>query len=530
MNRGIRRVFHAVRRYRRAMGALCLYACATTGAEGSPDRSADPGPMLPSAKEESIEVSGALLAPMPVAVTSFGAAALDGYLYVLGGYHGTPHNYTREGQSKTLSRLAADGTGAWEQVSEIEAGLQGFPLVAHEGKLCRFGGTRIENAAGEPTRMGSIDEAACFSPAEGAWEALPSLPAARSSHEAAVVGDAVYLAGGWRLGEAGPGAATFADDVLVWRVGEPAWRRVPAPFLRRAVGVASAGGRLVVLGGLTPEQEVSPRVDVLDPETEAWERGPDFPANAFGVAAVGVGDAVYASARDGVVYRWRLGEAAWTAVASLAFNRFFHQLLPAKGGLVAVGGISGMHTAGRTRHVERVALLPAPAQLAAWSQHFGARAKPSPPSGRCRVSKRSPPRSPARGAPSRARCIKDTPTLWAACATASSWSTTASASRSKRRPTSPSLARSARAWGPHSSRCGAASTLSAVRCARSKAHRRGLRRGSCPPGLSRSTTRAKRPGACSSTTYPSTPVKPISSAFASDSCCFRPIAKPPGWR
>jgi hypothetical protein len=34
---------------------------------------------------------------LPTPVTSFGAATLDGRLYVAGGYHGVPHQYTAEG-------------------------------------------------------------------------------------------------------------------------------------------------------------------------------------------------------------------------------------------------------------------------------------------------------------------------------------------------------------------------------------------------------------------------------------------------
>jgi N-acetylneuraminic acid mutarotase len=363
--------------------AALLLACGGASTP-PPERPSEPraaseaAPPTPSAPaDEAIEVEGALLAPMPVAVTSFGAAREGDHLYVLGGYHGTPHVYSREGQSRALWRVPLEAGGEWEQVGRLDAGLQGLALVAHDGKVCRFGGNRIHNAEGEPADMRSVDEAACFSPARGEWTALPALPTGRSSHEAAVIGDTVYVAGGWRLGPGGPGEAEWADEVLALDLdGDGEWRAIEAPLQRRAVGVASAGDRLVVVGGLTPDRDVSRRVDVLDPERGEWSRGPDFPADAFGAAAVGLGDTVYASARDGVVYRWRVGEEAWEPVTTLAFPRFFHQLVAAgPDALVAVGGIGGMHTNGRTRHVERVPLEAEAPVLATWTMPYPGRAK-----------------------------------------------------------------------------------------------------------------------------------------------------------
>ncbi len=350
------------------LSALLLAGC---GASSVP-----PGEVRPPASTESsavrnaeeIEVSGALLPPMPVAVTSFGAATDGAYLYVLGGYFGTPHDYRPEGQSRSLSRVRLDGAAPWEEIARLDAGLQGLALVAHDGRLCRAGGNHTI-ARG---RMRSVPDAACYSLASGRWEPLPDLPEGRSSHGAATIGDTLYVAGGWRL-DGTPSDAEWHASVLALELdaSAPAWRSIEAPFQRRAVGVAAAGGLLYVVGGLTPEREVSRRVDVFDPATGRWSRGPDFPSDAFGVAAVGVGDAVIASARDGAVHRLRPGAQAWERAGSLAFGRFFHQLVDAgDGSVVAVGGIGGMHTDGRTRHVERVVLDAREPSLASWTMEY----------------------------------------------------------------------------------------------------------------------------------------------------------------
>ncbi|MFK7991382.1 MAG: Kelch repeat-containing protein [Sandaracinaceae bacterium] len=357
----------------------CLVALALSGCGGASTPASEAAPTRPTAALVEAPAPTAVtieegFAPLPVAVTSFGATTLDGALYVLGGYHGAPHVYSREGQSATLSRLPVDG-GQWTQVHELAHGVQGLALVTKADAVCWVGGNRILNAAGEPTDMRSIAETGCHSP-RGIPPSIPPLPEGRSSLEAVVVGSTLYVAGGWTLGEGGPEHARWASDVLVLDDGADAWRRIDAPFQRRAVAVAAAAGSLAVIGGLGPDRQPSTQVDVLDLETQEWSQGPDLPSDGFGVAARGVGDAIYATTRDGAVLRWRPSEDAWTHVSSLAFPRFFHQLLDdGRGGLVAVGGIGGMHTDGRTRIVEQVDLGGASSPALRWTMDYPGAAK-----------------------------------------------------------------------------------------------------------------------------------------------------------
>ncbi len=346
----------------------------------------EPGPSRPTTEaaprvgppdDAAVEVAGAFLPPLPTAVTSFGAATAGGHVYVLGGYAGEPHRYSREGQSRALLRLRVDGGGAWETVAQLDHGAQGLALVAHGERVCRIGGNVARNAAGEPEEMVSVPDIGCFDPSRGAFVGLPPMPVGRSSHGAAVIGDTVYVAGGWTL-DGTRDAGAFARTILALDLAAPSptWRAIEAPFRRRAVGVATAAGKLYVIGGIDAEADASRRVDVFDPATGTFMRGPDFPEDAFGAAAVGAGDAIYASARGGVVHRLRDGAAAWEPVAHLAFPRFFHQLVAGdEGELLALGGIGGMHTHGRTRHVERVSLAGGPQPLAMLTMRYPGEAK-----------------------------------------------------------------------------------------------------------------------------------------------------------
>ncbi|MFT5354138.1 MAG: hypothetical protein ACI9KE_001339, partial [Polyangiales bacterium] len=316
--------------------------------------------------DQGLEVGGALRAPLPVAVTSFGAVHAGDATYVFGGYAGRPHEYNRQGQSRSLWRLAE---GEWNEVARLSHGLQGSPLVEVAGQPCRLGGTRIDNAPGEDLSMHSVADVSCF--AGGEWRDSPALPAPRSSFDAARVGSKVCVAGGWSL--EGSTDGEWSQDVLCreWNSQEPGeWRSYEAPFRRRALATAGVGDELLVIGGLDSERNVVSTVNVLNLESGEWTLGPEFPETAFGVSATAVANAVYASAASGVVYRWSPGDTEWSAAATLAYPRFFHQLVASGDGLVALGGIGGMHTAGRVRHVERVELAPEALRISEWSLAF----------------------------------------------------------------------------------------------------------------------------------------------------------------
>jgi hypothetical protein len=113
-----------------------------------------------------------------------GVTRMGGSLYVLGGYFGQPHNYSKEFQSGEFMRLDV-ATGKWQELPPIQ-GLQSVALVNDGRYLYRVGGMRALNAAGEPENLQSVKEVARFDPVARTWTALPDLPEPRSSHQALI--------------------------------------------------------------------------------------------------------------------------------------------------------------------------------------------------------------------------------------------------------------------------------------------------------------------------------------------------------
>lgn len=304
---------------------------------------------------------------LPRGLTSFGAAADGGWLYVMGGYHGTPHAYSVEGQSAAFMQVNLLEPGDLRLLPDVEP-VQGVELEAWRGKLVRVGGMHARNAEGEDADLHSTDRVALFDPLEGSWTELPALPEGRSSHRAVVIGDRLHVVGGWTMTGAGAKPA-WRSELLTLDLTAPdlGWASAPVPFQRRALGAAAtAAGELVVVGGLTPDRKISAETWILSADGDSWTQGPDFPDRGFGVAASPSPRGVVASGKSGEVYVLGADGGSWEPLGRLSHGRIFHELVPGvDGDLVAMGGIVGMGTRGRVRSIERLSLAPAAPALAA---------------------------------------------------------------------------------------------------------------------------------------------------------------------
>ena len=288
--------------------------------------------------------SAATYPALPEPVSSFGAAAADGWLYVYGGHTGVEHDHSRDNLSPRFVRIKLDDGQDWEEMP-MQTPLQGLPLVAHGGKLYRVGGLSARNPQGEEADLHSVDEFAAFDPATRQWTDLAPLPEPRSSHDAVVIGDTLYVVGGWTL--AGEGEGAWLDTAWSFNLAKPdgGWQAVAAPnFRRRALAVAQWDGKLVALGGMDEDRKISRRVDALDLPSGQWNRLADLPGermDGFGAAAWNLDGQLFASGTQESLYRLADDGGAWQAAGELETPRFFHRLTPGRPGmLLAVAGAS----------------------------------------------------------------------------------------------------------------------------------------------------------------------------------------------
>lgn len=283
--------------------------------------------------------------PTPAAVSSLGAVASDGYLYIYGGHSGKTHSYDNKSTLGTFHRLKLDGGTKWEELAG-GPGLQGMNLAAHGGKIYRVGGMSPRNAPGEPANSVSVADAARFDLKAGKWEELPALLAGRSSHDVVVVGDKLVVVGGWQMGGK-DGKSSWHDTAMTLDLTakEAKWVEVPQPFKRRALTATALNGKVYVLGGLT-EKGTDPRVDILDVATGKWTEGPALPDGgkdarmpAFSPAATTVGDRIVIHTSSGPIYRLAADGKDWEKVGTAQKPRMVARLVPLSATeVVLVGG------------------------------------------------------------------------------------------------------------------------------------------------------------------------------------------------
>lgn len=289
-------------------------------------------------------ISGRLPA-LPFATTSFGAVRQENFLYVYGGNTGDSHSYFEEGQSNKLLELDLQAEKPeWKEIATGDR-LQGLGMVAHGSKLILIGGFSAKNKAGEPQDLHSQASVKAFDRKTKTWSELPSLPEPRSSHDAAIIGDYVYVVGGWAM--AGKGETKWHETAWAMNLAHPTprWMPIPnPPFVRRAVATVEHNGKLFVIGGMDKNSPTK-AVTIYDPLTQSWtESTPllgDQSMAGFGAAGWSLGGHLIVSTHEGDMLQWDEPNKKWSLIGRSISPRFFHRFLPVDDNiLVSIGGAS----------------------------------------------------------------------------------------------------------------------------------------------------------------------------------------------
>jgi N-acetylneuraminic acid mutarotase len=298
-----------------------------------------------TATEQSKEVSTSALKSLPEKVTSFGAVTHQGWLYVFGGHKGERHEYSSEMVSGAFHRLKLSEGATWERLPDALPG-QGQPLVAHGGYVYRIGGMGARNAAGEKQDLFSTALVQRFNCETKHWETLPSLPAARSSHDAVVLDEKIYVMGGWELNGSTKNANWPATAlVLDLKNLDGGWKQFEQPFRRRALAVAAEGARIYAIGGMNHDNKTTLAVEVYDARTGEWSQGPALPDGknkGFACSAIEQNGRVFANTFQGDLLRLAADGKSWEVVGRLEHPRIAHRIVTAgEKQIIALGGEDG---------------------------------------------------------------------------------------------------------------------------------------------------------------------------------------------
>lgn len=281
---------------------------------------------------------------LPRGISSFGAVTVGDYLYVYGGHAGKAHSYSMESTSGDFHRINLTKPEKWEKLDGGVA-VQGTALVAHGSNIYRVGGLQAFNKKEEKTDIRSQASVSVFDTKTLKWSNAESMPEARSSHDAVVLGDTLFVFGGWQLnGSSTGGKAVWPTTGLSLDLSkkDAKWQVVPQPFQRRALTMAPFDGKIYVICGLG-EKATDEAINIYDPKTKTWSVGPAGPGdklNAFSPASAVLNGRLYLAPKDGKVYRLTEKKDAWEIVGEFKQARFVARLVSHGDHLIVIAGAS----------------------------------------------------------------------------------------------------------------------------------------------------------------------------------------------
>ena len=301
---------------------------------------------------------------LPAAVDSFGAAEHEGWLYVCGGHQGQPAEQSGKHLSRRFVRCDLDNPSTWEALP-LDKPLHSLALVSSGKHLYRIGGQGLADPEKADGPLRSLSDFLRFDPHTNEWTALPSLPSARSSHDAIAADGKIYVVGGWNFNN--DKVEDWHDAALVFDTNKgattqeetAAWESLPIPgFRRRNLAVTTWQNYIWAIGGKDDHDVIHRTVFYYDPHRGYWSEGPELPAKVeglqgYGVAAWGLESGLYVCGADGVLYRLSSIYGNWEPAAELRVQRYCHRLLPeGRNSLLALAGYSVSF--GQTSTVERI--------------------------------------------------------------------------------------------------------------------------------------------------------------------------------
>jgi N-acetylneuraminic acid mutarotase len=229
--------------------------------------------------------------PIPQGVNHAGFAAVDGKLYIIGGFRESTFAPTG------AVRIYDPATGTWRDGAPMLTARGALAVAVLDGKIHAIGGNAQDGAGLPPHEHGpsqsdnSVGTHEVYDPAADSWTRLAPLPTPRNHLGAAAVGGRIHVVGGRVAGNL---------EMTAHEIFDPAagsWSAGPAvPTGRSGIAVVAHRGMVYVFGGETVRPGLSKTFDEAeryDPAAGRWERLPPMPTARHGLGAAPFGDAIY---------------------------------------------------------------------------------------------------------------------------------------------------------------------------------------------------------------------------------------------
>ncbi|MCP9452112.1 MAG: hypothetical protein NNA23_05455 [Nitrospira sp.] len=302
-------------------------------ASGAPASAPSSSPASPPEIERG---SWRVAAPMPTKRTEVAAVALEGKIYVVGGFE-------KPGLSNMMNLAITSAvdvydpvTDTWTAAAPLPVGLHHVGIGVVKGRVYVIGGyTRAGVNIWSP-----VATVYAYDPKTDQWTELAPMPTARGALAVAEVGGNLYAIGGFDR----------RANVTAVEVYDPLrnrWEtRAPLPTPRDHLAVAVVDGAIYAIGGRVNGDygRNLAVVERYDPTTDRWSRVSDLPTARSGITAAVFEGRIYVFGGEGSAGTFRENEVydpqrdQWRAMAPLPTARHGLGSATVEGRIYVIGG------------------------------------------------------------------------------------------------------------------------------------------------------------------------------------------------
>ncbi len=261
----------------------------------------------------------AVVAPTPTPRTEVVAAAIDGKIYVAGGFDKPNLNNALKFAISSEVQVYDTATDSWSLTTPLPEGRHHTGIAAIDGLLYVVGGF----AKSYLSVWHAVATVYQYNPATQEWRELAPMPTARGALGVAVYQNRLYAIGGYD-GEHNSGVVEIFDpQTNTWSSGAA----MPTP--RDHLAVVATGDRIYAIGG-RPKLDYHRNmgtVEEYDPGTNQWRSRAHLPTPRSGIAAGAINDWIYVvggEAKEGTFATneaYHPGTDQWRTMASMPTAR-----------------------------------------------------------------------------------------------------------------------------------------------------------------------------------------------------------------
>ena len=223
--------------------------------------------------------------PAPTARTEVAVAALDGLIYVVGGFERPGSWMIRQSSISTKVEAYDPATNRWSSKPDLPVGLHHAGAAALDGALYVVGGF----TGSDDTIWNPSDRVFRFDPSGDTWVERVPLPTARGGLAVTTLQGKLFAVSGYD-GQENPAAVEVYDPAL------DQWAAVaPLPTPRDHLTAVAIGETLYAIGGrvrLNYRENLS-TVEAYDAESNQWVLKAGMPTPRSGIAAGVINGWVY---------------------------------------------------------------------------------------------------------------------------------------------------------------------------------------------------------------------------------------------